>query len=127
MAQVGKHTVKSFRFAFEGLKAVFEGEPNFRVHILITFLVLTLAWVLGFSPLEFTILLITIGLVLILELVNTAIEETINLISTEFSPRIKLIKDVAAAGVLLSAILSVIIGVLLFLPKILQVLNFAFV
>ncbi|OGM26590.1 hypothetical protein A3D00_03710 [Candidatus Woesebacteria bacterium RIFCSPHIGHO2_02_FULL_38_9] len=123
MAQVGKHTVKSFRFAFEGLKAVFEGEPNFRVHILITFLVLTLAWVLGFSPLEFTILLITIGLVLILELVNTAIEETINLISTEFSPRIKLIKDVAAAGVLLSAILSVIIGVLLFLPKILQVLN----
>ena len=110
--------LKSFSFAFEGLKEALREEPNFRIHILIGASALILASFLGFSPTEWIILIFTIIFVLVLELINTAVEEAVNLISKEVSKEAKVAKDVMAAAVLLGALLAVVVGLTLFLPKI---------
>ena len=108
---------KSFFYAFEGLKTAAKEEPNFRIHLTIASLALILAVVLGFSITEWLVLLFTISLVLILELVNTSLEEIVNLVNPETHPLAKKAKDVMAAAVLLAAAISIIIGFVLFLPK----------
>jgi len=110
--------VKSFKFAFAGIKEAFESEKNMKIHISIAIAVLICALVLKFSAVEFAILILTIGFVLALELINTSLEEIVNIVSPEIQPKAKIAKDLAAAGVLVSAIVAVLIGVFLFLPKI---------
>lgn len=113
---------KSFKFAFDGLKtAVIKGR-NFRIQLSVGLLALVLGFVLKLSMEEWLDLVIVITLVLILELVNTSIEEIVNLVSPEIRERARVAKDVSAATVLVASIASVIIGVLLFLPKILALL-----
>ena len=107
----------SFSFAFEGIKEALKEEPNFRIHIIIGLTVSILAFFLNFSNVEWLILIFKILFVLILELVNTAIEGTVNLASPEISREAKVAKDVMAAAVLLGAVLSVLVGLFLFLPK----------
>lgn len=109
--------VKSFKFAFAGIKEAFESEKNMKIHICIAITVIICALVLKFSAVEFAILILTIGLVLILELINTSLEEIVNIVSPEVQQKAKVAKDVAAAGVLVSAIVAILIGVFLFLPK----------
>ena len=108
---------KSFACAFEGLAIAFKNEPNFRIQAVIAILSLFLAIALKFSWLEMSILILTAGTVLILELINTALEALVDLVSEEIKPKAKIAKDISAAAVLLSAILSVVIGIFLFLPK----------
>ncbi|MBI4157642.1 diacylglycerol kinase family protein [Candidatus Woesebacteria bacterium] len=110
--------LKSFSFAFEGIKEALKEEPNFRIHILIGVIALILASFLGFSGTEWAILVFTIIFVLTLELINTAIEDTVNLIGKEISKEAKAAKDVMAAAVLLGAVLATLVGLILFLPKI---------
>ncbi len=74
--------------------------------------------ILKLSSIEWAILAITIGLVLILEFINTSLEQIVNIVSPEKQEKARIAKDVAAAGVLVSAIIAVLIGALLFLPKI---------
>lgn len=112
---------KSFKFAFEGIKAAFKEEPNLRIHFIFAFITLVAAFLLNFSAVEWLILAFTISLVLILELLNTALEALVNLVSPEVKPEAKIAKDVSAAAVFLSAALSVVVGIVLFLPKILPV------
>lgn len=112
---------KSFKFAFEGIKAVFKKEPNLRIHFIFAIIALIAAFLLGFSAIEWLILAFTISLVLILELLNTALEALVDLVSPEVRPEAKIAKDVSAAAVFLAAILSVVVGIVLFLPKILLV------
>jgi len=108
----------SFKFALEGLKLAFLSEPNFRVHTLFAITVLILALILGFNLAEWTILLFTISFVIVMELFNTAVEAIVDLVSPEIKPKAKIAKDVAAAAVLISAMVAVIIGFVLFIPKI---------
>lgn len=108
---------KSFYYAFEGFKTAVKEEPNFRIHLTIATIALILATVLGFALTEWLVLLFTISLVLILELVNTSMEEIVNLVNPETHPLAKKAKDVMAAAVLLSAFIAIIIGFVLFLPK----------
>ncbi|MDP2930045.1 MAG: diacylglycerol kinase family protein [bacterium] len=113
-----KHSLlKSFTYAFEGLATAFRNEPNFKIQVVIAILCLLLAVVFKLSFSEIAILILTIGLVLILELINTTMEALVDLVSEEVKPKAKIAKDVSAAAVLLSAILSVIVGIFLFLPK----------
>jgi diacylglycerol kinase len=112
---------KSFKFAFEGIKAVFKKEPNLRIHFIFAIIALVTAFLLGFSTIEWLILAFTIFFVLILELLNTALEALVDLVSPEIKPEAKIAKDVSAAAVFLAAILSVVVGIVLFLPKILLV------
>lgn len=109
--------LKSFSFAFNGLKEAFKSELNLKIHVIASILVILFACFLNFSSMEFAILFIIIFLVIILELVNTVVEKLVNQHSTEISDEARIIKDISASVVLMSAILSIIIGVLLFLNK----------
>lgn len=114
-----KHSLlKSFKFASEGLKAAILQGRNFRIQLALGVLATILGLILKLSAPEWLDLIIVITLVLILELVNTSIEALVDLTSPEIQPRAKLAKDVAAATVLVASIGSVIVGVLVFLPKI---------
>ncbi len=108
---------KSFSFAFEGLKSASKNEPNLRIHLLFAVIVISLGLVLKLKALEFAIIILTISLVITLELINTMLEALVDLVSPEIRPAAKLAKDVAASAVLVSAITSIIVGLLIFLPR----------
>ena len=119
-----KYTIpKSFKFALKGLKTAFDNEPNFRTHSVTTLIVLVAAYFFDFSTTEYAILVLTIGFVLILELVNTAMESIVNLVSPEVKDQAKIAKDVSAAAVLMAAMMAILVGIFLFLPKIIIVLS----
>lgn len=118
-----KHpTSKSFSFAFEGLKTALKQEPNFRIHIAIALVALALGALVKLDLLEWLILVFTIFYVLTLELLNTVLEALVNLVSPEIHPWAKIAKDVSAACVLMGAILAVIVGFVLFTPKLVTIL-----
>jgi diacylglycerol kinase len=114
-----KHpTPESFEYAFNGLKTAIKNEPNFKFQLLVAFLALALGYYLKLSTVEFAILILVICIVLVLELINTALEALIDIASPNIHPKAKVAKDVAAASVLIAAMTSILIGILLFLPKI---------
>jgi undecaprenol kinase/diacylglycerol kinase (ATP) len=108
----------SFGYAISGVSKAFKSEPNFRIHTIAGALALIAAYLFKLTITEWVILIFTISIVLILELVNTAIETIVDMVSPHYSTKAKIIKDVSAAAVLVSAILAVIVGAFLFLPKI---------
>ena len=115
-----KHSLfKSFKFAFDGLKTAVTRGRNFRIQIAIGALAVSLGVILKLSMPEWLDLVLVISLVLILELINTVIEAIVDLVSPEIREKARVAKDVAAATVLLASFGSVIIGALLFIPKIL--------
>jgi len=118
-----KNRTNSFRYAFEGIKLLVK-EHNVWIHLFITVLVLFFSWWLKISRAEWIIVLFAIGLVLMAEGFNTAIEYLGNAISKEKNKNIQKAKDVAAGAVLIAAITSAIIGLLVFVPKIFDKLNF---
>jgi undecaprenol kinase len=112
------HSVpRSFYFALQGLKTALKNEPNLRIHCVAAAIALVVGIILGLSPLEWIILAFTIFWVISLELLNTVLEAIVNLVSPEITPYAKVAKDVSAACVLLAAFLSIIVGLILFLPK----------
>lgn len=117
-------TIKSFGYAFEGIKTAIKNEPNFRIHITVALAVLVAGFFFKLSTIEWLVLSFTIFYVITMELLNTVIESVVDLISPKYHPKAKIAKDVAAAGVLTSAILSVIVGLVLFLPKITNFFKF---
>lgn len=111
--------VKSFTYAFDGLKYAFKYEQNILVHTLVTILVIIAGIVLKISVTEWLALTLIIGLVIATELINTSIEATIDLITKEVHPLAKIAKDTAAAAVLVFGLTAIVIGCIIFLPKIL--------
>lgn len=102
--------IKSFIYALEGLKYTIGTQRNMRIHYIAALIVLLLAINLPISKLEVLVLFVTIILVLFAELINTAIEALVDLVTEEYHPLAKVAKDVAAGAVLLTAGLSVIVG-----------------
>lgn len=117
---INHSTAKSFFFAFSGIKEAIKKEPNLKIHLTLAVIVLVAAYFLNFSPNEWLILAFTVALVIIFELLNTALESVINLVSPEVKPEARAAKDISAAMVLVAAILAAFVGVLLFVPKILN-------
>lgn len=109
----------SFSYASSGIKTALKNEPNIRIHLVIALLAVILGLFLNFNSIEWIILAFTIAFVLILELINTTLESIVNLVSPEIRPQAKIAKDVSAAAVLVSALLSLVVGAFLFLPKLL--------
>lgn len=109
---------KSFGFAVKGIKQSFITELNFKIHLLIAAFVVVAGWGFDISTLEWLALVICIGSVLTAELMNTAIEALVNLVSPEFNPKAGLVKDIAAAAVLVVAVMSLVVGLIIFVPKI---------
>lgn len=108
---------KSFKFAFNGLATAVTKGRNFRIQILIGAASVILAFIYRISSLEWLSLILIIASVLILELVNTAIEEIVNIVSPEIQERAKIAKDVSAASVLIAAIAAIFIGIVIFVPR----------
>ena len=117
-----KKVLKSFRYAVVGLFSLFREENNARVHLVASVITIVGAYLLQFSLIEWAILLLTISMVLVAEAFNTALERLANRVSTEYHVLIKEAKDISAAAVLLAAIGACVIGVVLFTPKLLQLL-----
>ena len=114
-----KNLLKSFRYAFSGIKYTFNNSRNFKIQFLFAFLSLILGYILQLNKIDYLILLVTIFSVLILEILNTSIESLVDLvIKKKFSYLAKISKDCSAGAVLLASINSVIIGLYLFIPKI---------
>lgn len=108
--------IAGFGFAFSGLWYVLRTQPNARVHIAIAILAILLGIVLRISAIEFAMVFVAITGVFIAEMFNTVFELCIDLASPNYHPLAKIAKDVAAGAVLLSAILSVVIGLFVFGP-----------
>lgn len=115
--------VKSFTYAFKGLKSFFQTEHNGRIHLVITIVVLSAGLFFGLSRYEWSLIALSIGMVFTSELFNSAIEKLCDYIQPDQHPLIGKIKDLAAAAVLLVSLAAVCVGLLIFLPKIKQVLD----
>lgn len=116
-------TSRSFSYAFQGIKTAFKNEPNLRIHTLFAIAAIGTGAFLGISKVEWLVLVFTIFYVISLELLNTVLEAIVDLVSPEIRGAAKIAKDVSAAMVLLAAIFSVVVGAILFLPKILALVK----
>ena len=112
--------LKSFAYAVDGVAYILRTQRNARIELTIGIAAVALALWLGLSPPEWAILAITIALVLALEWINTSLELAVSLASPNRHPSAKAAKDVAAACVLLGAITSIVVGLLLFAPRLVE-------
>ncbi len=115
-----KNFFKSFPYAFKGLSTAFTSEFNLRFHCAFAVIVMAAALYLQVTRTQFCVLLLCCGLVISAEIFNTAIETLTDLISPDENELARKTKDMAAAAVLITAITSVIIGAIIFLPRINQ-------
>ena len=113
-----RNLVDSFNDAIEGLIQTFRSERNMKIHLFIALLVLSAAIFYGLSRIETILLFMAITLVLVAEMINTAIETVIDMVQRDYHPLAKIAKNVAAGGVLVTAINAVVIGYILFYDKI---------
>ncbi|MDU1892398.1 MAG: diacylglycerol kinase family protein [Dysgonomonas sp.] len=113
-----KERLLSFKYAFNGLRLLFTEEHNSRIHITITIIVVVMGIYFNISISEWLIILLLIALVFCMEIINSAIENLADYISPEWHSKIKKVKDLSAAGVFVAALISVICGLIIFIPKI---------
>mgnify|MGYP001058462598 CR=1 FL=1 len=112
-----KKRSKSALYALNGLRVLFLEEHNSRIHIAIVIVVVTAGFLLKISNTEWLVICILIALVFSLEIINSAIENICDYISPQWNEVIKKVKDLAAAAVFVSSVISVICGAIIFLPK----------
>ena len=116
-----KKRISSFRFAINGLVNCIKYEHNARVHTLAVVIVTVLGFVFQITIPEWIAIAIVIGLVLMAELFNTAIERLVDFVEPEWNSKVGLIKDYCAAAVLIASVIAMVVGGLVFIPKILDV------
>lgn len=110
--------INSFNYAVEGIIYTLQKERNMKIHFLIAFVVLLISLFFNFSRVEFLMLFFTISLVMITEMINTAVEKVVDLYTGEFHPLAKTAKDVAAGAVLISAMNAIVVAYLLFFDRV---------
>ena len=118
-----KRLRKSFGYAFKGIDDVISNEPNMKIHVSVAILVVIMAFLLKISMIEWIILVLLIGLVLAAEVINTTIENLVDMYTKEYNEKAKVVKDTAAGTVLILAITAAIIGLMILVPKIILVLE----
>jgi diacylglycerol kinase len=111
-----RNILDSFRFAFSGLWYALRTQRNTRIHLIVAAVVIALGVWLNLSPSQWAVLTLTIGFVLVSEMLNTVAETLVDLVSPGYHPLAKIVKDVTAGAVLLTAIVSVIVGLLVLGP-----------
>ncbi len=117
-----RKTLTSFNYAFRGITRLVRTENNFQIHMLSVLLVIISGVTLRINKREWLVVILLIGTVLIAEAFNTAIEKLCDFVHPKFHERIGEIKDLAAGGVLLAAIVAFVGGLLIFVPKLLTLL-----
>ena len=115
--------ISSFKFAFEGLFFASRKERNFRFHLISAIVVILLGVFSQLNNIEWILIIICISGMFSLELINSALESVVDLASPEIHELAKRAKDMSAAAVLVFACASAIIGILIFLPKWMEIIN----
>jgi len=109
-----RRLVQSFRYAFRGIGYCLINERNFRIHIAAACCVLFFSRFYGLSRAEIAVLLLTVSIVMAAELINTAIERLVDMLSPSYNPLARLAKDIAAGAVLIFSLIAVAIGFVMF-------------
>jgi diacylglycerol kinase (ATP) len=115
--------ITSFKYAFNGIGYMFRTQGNSLIHLLATIFVIILGFIAHLNLLEWCLIVFAIGLVFMAELFNTAIEFLTDLVSPYYHEKAGKAKDIAAGAVLIAAIVSVAIGLMVFIPKFFQLAN----
>ena len=115
-----KAFINRVKYALQGWLSFFQREKNGQIQLVIGVLVIVTGFALSVSITEWMILLSCIGMVVSLEMINSALEKLSDHVTPQVHPAIKLVKDIAAGAVLWSALVSAIIGLIIFLPKLLR-------
>ncbi len=123
MLQYLQQRIASFKYAFTGMAEVIQNQSNPKIHLLAALIVILGGWFLSFSSEEWCLVVLCITSVLGAESLNSAIEYLTDLVSPEFHPLAKKTKDAAAAGVLWVAIGALVVGMVIFLPKVLALIQ----
>ena len=118
-----KKLFRSFGFACKGIKAVISSEVNMKIHLTVAILVVAAGFLFRISNFEWIAVILCIGLVFSAELFNTSIETLVDKVSPNKDPLAGKTKDIAAGAVFVTAIISVIVGILIFLPKIISLFH----
>ncbi|MBI3954558.1 diacylglycerol kinase family protein [Candidatus Collierbacteria bacterium] len=116
---VRRHTI-SFKHAFDGVLYTFRTQPNFRIHTLAAILVIFLGFTYSISSTQWLFLALTISLVFVTEMLNTSLESVTDLVTDKYHLSAKIAKDVSAGMVLLTAVASVVIGLIIFIPYLIR-------
>ena len=115
-----KKRLESFKYAFNGLKLLLKVEHNSRIHLFVTICVIIAGFLFCISLFEWMLIVFAIGFVFSMEIINSSIEKLADFVSPAKHETIKIVKDMAAAAVLVSAITAAIIGLIIFIPKIMD-------
>ena len=118
-----KRFLISLGHALDGLKSIIKSEPNFIIHVIMGIFVVILGFLLKLASWEWCAVIIMIGMVLTVEGINTSIENLTDLVTKEQNPLAKKAKDTAAAAVLMCSLTATVIGLIIFLPKLLRQFN----
>jgi undecaprenol kinase len=118
----GKKFLRSFKYAFNGMRLAIKEELNFQIHFIASIAVIIAGFVFSISTTEWLVIIMLIAGMFALELMNTAVERTVDLVTKDYHPIAGQAKDLAAGAVLCYAAAAVIIGVIIFLPKLLRMI-----
>jgi diacylglycerol kinase len=118
-----KSRLDSFRYAFRGFRLLFRNEHNSRIHLFIAIIAIAMGFIFKINLQEWTILVIVIGIVFLAELLNTSLETICDIVDNKWNEKIRNAKDYAAAAVLVTAIISLVAGGIIFIPKLLDLLK----
>lgn len=110
-----------FKYAFNGIKNAYLLERNFKIHTVFAIIIIVSSIVFGLTALEWVSILVVIGFVLVAEMFNTAIEHMLDYLNPSIHPSAKVIKDLSAGGVLIAAMIAVIVGLIIFIPKLIDI------
>lgn len=109
--------IESFKHAIRGIRMVFSSEKNMQIHLIFVILVVFFGLLFCISPVEWMMCLLAFGLVMGAEMLNTAVETIVDLVSPEYHELAGKAKDIAAGAVLLSSIFAAIVGLIIFVPR----------
>jgi diacylglycerol kinase (ATP) len=110
-------TLRSLRFALNGIQELFKTQPNAQFHFFAGVVVIAAGFYFQLSTMEWVAVVLCIAFVISMEAINTAVEYLTDLVSPEYHPLAGKVKDVAAAAVLIAAVGAAIVGLLIFVPK----------
>ena len=122
MKEKTKKLINSFKYAIEGIFTAFKTERNMKIHVLIMLLVIIMGFLLKISLWEWIICIILFSIVITGELFNTAIETVVDIVMPQKNEKAKTAKDISAAAVLVVAIGAAIVGIIIFVPKIINLI-----
>jgi diacylglycerol kinase len=120
-----RKSLRSFRFAAEGIRALFRFENNAKIHLVAAMAVVVVGIWLRLDRIEWALVLTQVGLVLAAEAFNTALEKLADVVSPDHHPLIKAVKDLSAGAVLLVVIVAVVVGILIFGTKLIEMINWS--